>query len=176
MPVARPRTVSLPPDEMIKLGEEMVAWVKENKPPHLSAWYTIEKGYTYKEWDTFHVKPEFIGYYEQAKMLVAMQYLDGTIPPALAQRWQRIYFKDVADKEDKDHKDKLTRELEHDKQKMAYEASLKAQLTESVHATINEQLAAMMSQIKRSQAVDAQVVQSVDLKIDETISSAESKS
>jgi len=48
----RPRTTSLSPEEMIALGEEMLLWLKENEDYvlHLSDWYTLEKGFIYKDW------------------------------------------------------------------------------------------------------------------------------
>ena len=56
-----PRTVSFPPDEMIKLGEEMVKWVNEHPEIlHLSEWYTIHKMFTYKQWKTFIQCNEFL--------------------------------------------------------------------------------------------------------------------
>lgn len=112
MPAGRPRTVSLPKEEMIKLGKEMVKWVKENDPLHLSEWYTIEKGYTYNEWKTMHVAPEFFPYYEQALKIVGRKYLDknSNIRDGISHRWLRVYFKDFKEEEDA---------------KLAYEASLK---------------------------------------------------
>ena len=100
----RPRSVSLPPDQMIELGKEMIEWVVEHDPIHLSQWYCIEKGYTDREWDTMHVAPEFFPYYEQALKLVGYKYLlkESPIESNLKQRWQRVYFKDLAKQEDID--------------------------------------------------------------------------
>lgn len=102
MPAGRPRTVSLPPEEMIELGKEMVKWVEENDPLHLSEWYTIEKLYTYNEWDTFNKKPEFVPYYEKALKLIGRKYLDkkSDVRDNISQRWLRIYFKDLKEMED----------------------------------------------------------------------------
>jgi hypothetical protein len=104
MPAGRPRSVSLPPDEMVKLAHEMIKWVEENRPMHLSQWYCIEKGYTDDEWDTMRVCPEFFHYYKKALKMIGMQYLakDSPIDPSLKHRWQRIYFKDLKDMEDDD--------------------------------------------------------------------------
>lgn len=102
MPAGRPRTISLSPEEMEELGLEMVKWVKENDPLHLSQWYCIEKGYTDKEWDTMHVCPEFFPYYEQALKIVGLKYLDknSNVRDGIAHRWMRVYFKDFRDRED----------------------------------------------------------------------------
>ncbi len=102
--MARPRTVSFSPEEMIELGDEMVAWVIKNKPIHLSMWYCIEKGYTDAEWDTMSKRPEFVHYYETALKLVGYQYLkeDSTVESRLKDRWLRVYFKDLRRQEDSD--------------------------------------------------------------------------
>lgn len=107
----RPRTSSLSTEEMIQLGQEMVEWCIENKPLHLSEWYTIKKMFTYNQWKSFIQKKEFIPYYEKALKLVGIQYLDkeSRIRDGISQRWQRVYFKDLKEKEDKDKKSDLER-------------------------------------------------------------------
>ncbi len=115
MTVGAPRTVSLPPDEMDALGKEMVQWVIDNQPNHLSAWYSAHKRFTYKQWDAFTKLPQFLPYYEQALKLVAQKYLDGTVPPAIGSRFLRLYFKDLKDQEDEDKQADLDRELEQKK-------------------------------------------------------------
>ncbi len=100
-----PRKTSFSPEEMIALGEEMVKWVKENDPIHLSQWYTIHKMFLYKEWKTFIQRAEFIPYYEIVLKMVGMKYIDGKskdIKDSLCQRWQRVYFKDLRESEDED--------------------------------------------------------------------------
>lgn len=101
--MVRPRTICFPPDEMIKLGEEMISWI-ENNPDilHLSEWYTIHKMFTYNEWKTFIVKEEFFPYYEKALKMVGKKYLDKTsnIRDSIANRFLRVYFKDAKESED----------------------------------------------------------------------------
>ncbi len=101
-----PRTVSLPPEEMIALGKEMVEYVKNNKNTilHLCEWYTIEKGFTYKQWKTFIQKQEFVPYYEQGLKIVGLKYVDknSNVRDGISQRWQRIYFGDLKEQEDID--------------------------------------------------------------------------
>jgi hypothetical protein len=91
----RPRTVSPEPLELIKLGEEMVAWVRANNPIHLKCWYSLEKRFTYKQWETMTQREEFVPYYEEALNLVSINYVNGTINPSIAQRFLRMYFKDL---------------------------------------------------------------------------------
>lgn len=102
----RPRTTSFTPEEMIDLGEEMVAFVKKNKKTilHLSEWYTIEKGFIYREWKTFIQKEEFLPYYEQALKIIGIKYVDksSNVRDGISNRWQRIYFDDLREKEDID--------------------------------------------------------------------------
>jgi hypothetical protein len=125
MPGGRPRTVSFPESEMEELGQEMVEWVRENEPLHLSEWYTIEKGFTYKQWKTFIHREEFRSYYERALTLVSKKYLDGTVNSSIAQRWLRIYFSDLREGEDADADANADRAARANKsQSMAAETAL----------------------------------------------------
>lgn len=101
MPVVRPRTISLPPEEMVKLGREMVTWAV-NTPDalHLNEFYTAIKGYTFAEFKNLRVCQEFYPYYEHAKNVIAKKYIDGTVNSSIAQRWQRVYFPDLKEEED----------------------------------------------------------------------------
>ena len=104
MAAGRPRTVSFSEEEMIALGEEMVAFVKKNKKTilHLCEWYTIEKGFIYREWKTFIQRAEFIPYYEQALKIIGLKYVDksSNVRDGISNRWQRIYFDDLRERED----------------------------------------------------------------------------
>ena len=104
MPAGRPRTVSLDPENMILLGEEMIEWVSLNNPIHLCQWYSFQKKFTKKQWRTMIVAPEFLTYYEEALQLVGMNYVkkDSPVYPSIKQRWQRVYFGDLKDQEDSD--------------------------------------------------------------------------
>lgn len=100
--MARPRTTCPGDEELEELGKEMVQWVIENNPVHLSRWYSIKKGILYNCWKAMIQKESFLPYYEQALLLIGYQYLlkDSVINPSISQRWQRIYFKDLRDEED----------------------------------------------------------------------------
>ena len=91
---------------MIAMGKEMVAFVKTNQKTilHLCEWYTIEKGFTYKEWKTFIQREEFVPYYEQALKIVGLKYVakNSNVRDSISQRWQRIYFGDLREGEDAD--------------------------------------------------------------------------
>ena len=127
--MVRPRTVTFPPDEMILLGDEMISWIKENDPFHLSEWYTIEKGFTYSQWKSMIVREEFIPYYEKALKLVGRKYLNGDVNPSIAQRWQRVYFNDIREREDADLDAAAARSKDNDKKvDPAYEQAFNAML------------------------------------------------
>lgn len=112
--MARPRTVSLKPEEMIALGEEMIKWVKANEGTilHLSEWYTIEKGYIYNEWKQFISKEEFHPYYERCLRIIGKRYLDkdSNIRENASQRFLRSYFADLREREDKEADERVERE------------------------------------------------------------------
>jgi predicted patatin/cPLA2 family phospholipase len=100
----RPRTTTLPPDDMIAFGEEMIKFVSDpkNKALSLSEFYTGVKGYTYKEWKIMYVAPEFAPYYEKALRIVGKKYLDGTVNASIAQRYLRRYDAELREQEDAD--------------------------------------------------------------------------
>jgi hypothetical protein len=104
MPAGCHRSVSPEPEEMIKLGEEMIKWVKENDPYHLSQWYCGIKGIIFSTWETMRKRPEFIIYYENAMRLIGNKYIrkDSEIEPSLKHRFLRLYFKDLRKQEDND--------------------------------------------------------------------------
>src|SRR5215469_1047001 len=106
MPSRDHSTVSFSNPEMIKLGKEMVAFVKKNKKDilHLSEWYTIEKGFTYNQWKCFLQIQDFLPYYEQALKIIGLKYVskNSNVRDSISQRWQRIYFGDLKDQEDAD--------------------------------------------------------------------------
>ena len=63
-----------------------------------------KKGFTYKQWQTFIDREDFIPYYETALKIVGLKYVDKTsnVRDSIANRWQRIYFKDLRKREDED--------------------------------------------------------------------------
>ena len=146
MPAGRPRTVSLPPDQMIELGKEMIAWIKANNPVHLSEFFCIEKGYTDDEWDTMHVSPEFFPYYKQALAIIGIKYLkeDTGIEPNVKNRWLRSYFKDLRKQEDQDKQDDIMRQKE---------------LASAVESDVLKQTEAMNAQMAELRALHEKALQ-----------------
>lgn len=139
--MARPRSISLSPEEMIALGEEMMNWLKENEHYvlHLSDWYTLHKGFTYNEWKSFIVKDEFYPYYEKALKFVGRKCLDkeSKLREATAQRFLRVYYKDVKEEEDAAIK---------------FKSDLDKEVAKVIPSDIKEGQLALMNQLKAMQA------------------------
>lgn len=133
--MVRPRVFAYSTAKMIELGQEMVEFVNENIEDilHLSEWYTIEKGYTYNEWKNFIQIAEFLPYYEQALKIIGKKYVNknSNVRDKISDRWQRIYFPDLREQEDKDADDNELRKatalksearaIEQEKQKVLKE-------------------------------------------------------
>lgn len=134
----RPRTVTPQPEEMIKLGEEMVAWVKINKPVHLNQWWLIEKDITKRVWEGMRDAPEFRHYYEKALSIIGNNYIekDSNVDPRVKDRFLRLYHKDLTSQEDAD---------------MDAEALRKKSIAESVDSAKLEQFALWMQQFNQVQ-------------------------
>lgn len=141
MPAGCPRTVSYPPDEMIALGKEMLAWIEANYDTvlHVSDFYSLEKGISDSEWETMVRRAEFVGYYEMAKRRIGRKYLDKTsnVREGVSQRWQRIYFSDLRAQEDAD---------------MDADALRKKSVAESVDSAKLEQFAMWMEKFGQAQS------------------------
>lgn len=147
-----PRTVSPNDEGLIKLGEEMVEFCKKNEPLHLSDFYTLEKGIIYKTWKTYIQRSVFIPYYEQALKIVAKHYINGTIAPPIAQRFIRIYYRDVKDEEDDIIQIKLDKELQHKKDLIDHELARKAETGINVPAEMLDKFADIMRAMSNSQS------------------------
>ena len=91
----RPRTNSPPPEELEALGIEMVEWVRENKPTHLSEWYSLQKMIVWKIWNSMIECKEFCPYYEQALNMVELNARNGTLHHSIAQRFLSLYHRDL---------------------------------------------------------------------------------
>lgn len=128
----RPRTTGLSPEEMIELGEEMVAWVKEHKPLHISFWWRAQKHFSYNQWKSFEDFVEFRPYRDEAMGLIAENYINGNVNASIAHRFLPIYFSDVREQE-----------REH----LKYEADLKKEVTQYTNPEDQARHDALMKQI-----------------------------
>lgn len=156
-PGGAPRTVSLPNEEMIALGKEMIEWVQKNDPLHLSQWYTIHKSFTYNQWKAMISLPEFLPYYEKALKIVGIKYLDGEskkVKDGISQRWQRVYFKDLKEEEDQDKDDELQRKMKaikfEQEQKAAQEANKGMPPNDSAITALTNELKSLKESLNAS--------------------------
>lgn len=103
----RPRTAIPGEEELIELGKHLIEWAstKQKKGEAIRVrfcdWYT-EMGFVRKQWEHMREKPEFQWYYERARTLLALRYIDGTVNQSIAHRYLRMYDPEVRDSEDKD--------------------------------------------------------------------------
>lgn len=142
MKVGRPRSRTPEPEELVKLGEDLIEWACEKCDEVRSRfceWYSIKQGLSGDQWELMIRKPEFIGYYEQAQALLAKKWIN-EMNPSIAHRFIRIYCPEVKKSEDEktlyDYKAKAEAEA----------ASLKANLNE-----LEEKYQAVMEQITLNQ-------------------------
>lgn len=150
-PGGSPRTVSLSKNEMISLGKEMVEWVKENEPIHIKQWYSLQKRFTYNEWKSFIQLPEFLPYYQEALSIVSLKYIDGTINPSIAQRFLRVYFKDVKEEENQELEHKVDKETESKKQVLDHQAKIAKDSVSGIDVHTVQALESFMKFISQSQ-------------------------
>lgn len=107
MALGRPRTSSPQDDELILLGQDLVAWASEKSKKgeplrvRFCDWYT-DQGFVRKQWEDFRDKPAFSWYYEKARALMAGRYVDGTVNQSIAHRYLRIYDPELRDEENID--------------------------------------------------------------------------
>lgn len=103
----RPRSVIPEKEELIELGKDLIEWAstqqKKGDPIRVRFcdWYT-DRGFIRKQWEEFRDKPEFSWYYEKARSLMALRYIDGTVNQSIAHRYLRIYDPELKNEEDKD--------------------------------------------------------------------------
>lgn len=107
MPGGRPRSAIPEKAELIKLGESLVEWAtkqtKKGEPLRVRFcdWYT-DLGFIRKQWEHMREKPEFQWYYEKARSLLGLRYIDGTVNQSIAHRYLRMYDPELRDSEDRD--------------------------------------------------------------------------
>lgn len=99
----RLRTVSPPDDELIKLGEELVAWASvETKPPRIrmAQFYSEEKQILRKDWKSMVQAPVFLPYYEKAQSLLAARVVNtDVLDKSYGNRYIRLYDRELVEEE-----------------------------------------------------------------------------
>lgn len=106
MPGGRPRTSIPEKEELIKLGEDLLAWASEKKKGELRCrwceWYACKHFFIRKQWKRMLDTEEFRPYYEAAQPYLAEKWIDGTINQSIAHRYLRIYDPELKEHEDID--------------------------------------------------------------------------
>lgn len=106
MPGGRPRTCVPEKEELIKLGEDLLAWASTKAKGELRCrwceWYAKKHFFIRKQWKHMIEKDEFRPYYEAAQVFLGEKWIDGTIHQSIAQRYLRIYDPELTEQEDKD--------------------------------------------------------------------------
>ena len=129
--MARPRTVTPPDKELIKLGEELVEWAKvEDKEvarTRFSQWYSIDKHIIRKKWKLMVEHPVFSPYYEIACSYLAKRCMDKNVmSEGFGHRLFRLYEKDTKEQEDSTKKyeaDLRKEESDNQPQKVIFEVN-----------------------------------------------------
>lgn len=104
MPGGRPRTLEpQSTEELIKLGEELVAWAQvETKPPRvrMAQFYSIEKHILRNHWKGILQRPEFLPYYQEAQALLAARVMNtDVLDKSYGNRFIRLYDRDLTEEE-----------------------------------------------------------------------------
>jgi len=116
MVAGRPRTTTPEPEELIKLGEDLVKWATEETDElrlRFCEWYSLKHGILDKEWELMVRKEEFGGYYEKARTALARNWLHKYENSSIAHRFMRIYCPDVKreENETKEFEARLNKEV-----------------------------------------------------------------
>lgn len=147
----RPRTITPPKEDLIKLGEELVQWAKEPTDElrcRFCQWYSIEKNILDSEWDLMTRKPEFIGYYEQARASLGQRYVDGSVNPSIAHRLLRVYIPEVK----KDETAQKQQDFDFKKLLIELELKMKSDAMDLVPEEIKSQYTSLIAQISSLQS------------------------
>jgi hypothetical protein len=109
----RPRTSIPEKEELVKLGEDLLAWAAEKKKGELRCrwceWYSRKHFFIRAQWKHMIEKDEFRPYYEAAQTYLAEKWVDGTIHQSIAHRYLRIYDPELKEEENKDLDDEQLR-------------------------------------------------------------------
>ena len=105
-------------EEVIKLGEELVKFLKDRlaeKDPviHLTEWYSIVKDFTYNQWENLCDRKEFAPYYDSAlDIMVLSTQKNEKLATAYGSRFLGLYSKGLRKHEKEIAKEKNSNELE----------------------------------------------------------------
>ncbi len=101
-PGGRPRTTSPSPEECIELGKDLVKWATEKtkeKRLLLSQWWSLKHHMLRDEWKALKHIPEFLPYYHEAQVAMAIKTIDGTMEKSFGHRYIRLYDRELVEEE-----------------------------------------------------------------------------
>lgn len=97
----RPRKIPQSDDELEQIGIELIDWCHADPINNLTfALFHTQYGILRKEWKCIIQIPVFLPFYEQARAILSINFLNGNVNPSIAHRYIRIYDRDVAEEED----------------------------------------------------------------------------
>ena len=105
-----PRTTTPSPEICDELGKDLIEWASyqeqegEKKRLLFSQWYCNKHKMIRHEWKALIKLPQFAPYYEQAKSLMALKSIDGTMEKTFGHRYLRLYDQGLKEHEDEDKK------------------------------------------------------------------------
>lgn len=104
----RPRYTSPSPEEVIKLGEDLVQWATEptsEKRTAWSFWYCLKHGMIQTQFKALKNLEEFKPYYEIARSAMAQKIHNEELEKGMAHRYVRMYDRELAEEEDQTKRD-----------------------------------------------------------------------
>jgi hypothetical protein len=115
MVAGRPRTSVPEKEELIKLGQDLLAWASEKQTDELRCrwceWYAKKHFFIRKQWKRMIDTEEFRPYYESSQAYLSEKWIDGTINSSIAHRYLRIYDPELREQEDADKDEDVERKL-----------------------------------------------------------------
>lgn len=104
----RPRDITPSPEECDILGKDLIEWASykelEGEPKRLlfAQWYCNKHKMIRREWKALLKLEQFAPYYEEAKALLALKTIDGTMEKSFGHRYLRLYDQGLKEAEDED--------------------------------------------------------------------------
>jgi hypothetical protein len=114
----RPPNPGFADEDLLKLGEELMQWMKmQDDDPrsdvvHLSEWYSEIKNISPTQWESICIRKCFNGYYDKARIWMGKRLLKNKdLHQSYGNRFLNIYFKDVKKEERESVEHKIDYEL-----------------------------------------------------------------
>ncbi len=151
----RPANSGYEDEDLIILGEEFVAWMKQmdddpsSNTVHLSEWWAQIKNISKSQWESIIKRSCFKCYYDKAMKWMGVKLLKNkNLHPSYGNRFLTIYMKEVKEEEE----DIREREYEKKRKLIEYEMKLKSENDQNISANTLNQFTSLMSQISLLQS------------------------